>query len=664
MPLPKSLRQPAKRKNSSSGSNPQLRRKPCRICHNLDPRGHSSSVYQMESSKKASTSLTLVLDGLSLQKNHSCRFCGVLTQALDAFFEGWRGKRGRFTVDLTEKRSIKVRIDDGASKSEIVEIYAGSASRSPWPTLGTAHPIPSNSGSDESFDFARRCIQDCLTNTKHTSCRTSLSSITPKRLLDVGRVTAPIRIIEMGTHPTPEELKYITLSHCWGTGPVLTATKENYYSLARNIPFEKLPSLFQDAIIITRQLGLRYIWIDSLCIIQDSIRDWETESAKMSAIYENSYITISATTSGDSQTHCLSDRRKPVKIDYRNTTGKEFALRARKILNHHPDAKEGTPARPTGPLTTRAWALQEHVLSTRILHYTETELLFECKTSYCCECQPSRKAYSTTPALIPKALGNGKKYGICDAWQHIVSQYSKRELTVPMDKLPAISGIASRIQEATKSDYLAGLWRENLTSDLLWSANPSSNARLEPSWALDAYRAPTFSWASLDRTITYYEPDDHERTLFKPNIEILETEMSLTGLNSLGTVSDGWIRLRGPALYALLTSSEKDGRPEYSLLIKGTSAIQISHDCLLIEDEVPARLGEVEKTVRRARAGEEIKEFKTRVLCLRVASYGDWLSGLVLGLSSRVTGAYERLGTFAAGIGETSRAGSREVKLV
>lgn len=193
-----------------------------------------------------------------------------------------------------------------------------------------------------------------MANPKHTACRFSCkSSISaPKRLLDVGRATLPIHLIDT----QGKTFQYAALSHCWGSGPRLTTTKSNWAKLAVNISFETLPPLFQDAIVITRQLGLRYIWIDSLCIIQDSLRDWETESSKMGSIYQNSYITIAATNSGDGSARCLAERRKPVKIPYENTVKKELPLRARRVLDHHPNVDpKGGPARPIGPLSHRAW---------------------------------------------------------------------------------------------------------------------------------------------------------------------------------------------------------------------------------------------------------------------------------------------------------------------
>ena len=471
--------------------------------------------------------------------------------------------------------------------------------------------------------------------------------------MDVGRVNQPIRIVDT----QQKRFQYATLSHCWGTGPTLTTTKANWQRISSNIPFDALPALFQDAIIITRQLGIRYLWIDSLCIIQDSQRDWETESAKMGGIYENSYVTIAATMSGNGTTRCLVDRLKPLRISYENSRKEEFAIRARKALDHHPDGSEDKPARPRGPLSTRAWALQEHVLSTRILHYTSTELLFECRTSFRCECTKPKKRQPTTPSLIPKAIASKGKdqYRMWHAWQQVVCQYSKRAITVPADELPAISGIASKIYSATSSTYLAGLWVGNLASDLLWSTDPNDKSVLELT-SPDPWRAPTFSWASIKARVMYYDPDEDERAKFKSQIAIRAAGCKISSLNPLGTVSDGLILLEGPVLEVILVAEETVASGmSYQLLIKGTSAIPITPDCLLVQD------GE---TARRARLEEPRSAFKANVLCLAVASYDSWISGIVLGLSQRVPEAYERLGAFAAGGEVFRKAEKRTLKLV
>ncbi|KAH7125641.1 heterokaryon incompatibility protein-domain-containing protein [Dendryphion nanum] len=665
MPLPKSLRTA---KRTAGGSSAQSQRTKCPRCHNLDPRGHRNSTYQAESAKESLASLSLVIDALSLSRNQvsssskpDCRFCMVLVQALDAFFQGWRTFRGRVLLDIQEKSRIRVGIDTERWKNEQIEIFTGSAPQSALPSLGSVLRIRGNAGSDDTFDFARNCIKDCLTNPIHTACRETARGpvIIPKRLIDVGRSSTPIHLVDTQGR---RAVQYAALSHCWGKSLVLTVTKANWQTFASHIPFESLPPLFQDAVIITRQLGLCYLWIDSLCIIQDSKRDWETESAKMGGIYEGSYVTICATNSRESNERCLVDREKPVKIAFQKTNGKECILGARRILEHHPITNEQQPARLVGPLTSRAWTLQEHVLSTRVLHYTATELLFECKTSYRCECFAPKKIYPTTPALIPKAIAKKQSNhrAIWDAWQNIVTEYSKRNLTVAADRLPAISGIANKIALATGSSYIAGIWKKNLVSDLVWSSS-SGHA---PGYALDAYRAPTFSWASLDVPVTYYDTDDEERASLKSSIVLLSSSISPTGLNPLGTVADASIKVRGPCLSATLSSIKKEDIWEYTLLLKGTSAIRISHDCLLTEADHTSDPNSSEKTVRRASPESTLAEFKAPVLCLTVARYDSWISGLVLGSSDRTRGAWERLGTFSAGSEGFVRASEKEILVV
>lgn len=365
----------------------------------------------------------------------------------------------------------------------------------------------------------------------------------------------------------------------------------------------------------------------------------------MGSIYQNSYLTISATNSGDANARCLHERRKPVIIPYENTTRKQLAVRARRVLKHHPDtASTGGPARPIGPLTSRAWALQETVLSTRVLHYTATEVLFECKTSYRCECLPERKAWPTTPSLIPKAVASKNPNAVWQAWQSIVGQYTSRDLTVASDKLPAISGIASKIRKATHSDYIAGLWKHNLASDLLWSAtNTSSHV------ALDIWRAPTFSWASLDVPVHYVTLDDEERESFVSAINLVSITVTPKGLNPLGTLQDARMTLRALIKTAVLASEQNNGEWTYALLIKGTSSIPIAPDCRLHEVTIKGEGGGEDKMVHRARSDEMPHTFTAAVSCMVVARYDNIVAGLVITQSQNHPGAWERLGTFAAG---------------
>lgn len=383
----------------------------------------------------------------------------------------------------------------------------------------------------------------------------------------------------------------------------------------------------------------------------------------MGSIYQNSYVTISATNSGDGSGRCLVERRKPVKIPYENTAKKEFALRARKALDHHPkDNPDGGPARPIGPLSHRAWALQETVLSTRVLHYTATELLFECKTSYRCECAPDRRICPTTPSLIPKAVASKDKHAIWDTWQRIVEKYSARNLTVASDKFPAISGIASKIRKATHTDYLAGLWKGNLASDLLWSASSPVSATAGR-FALESWRAPSFSWASLDTVVTYAQLNEEERDTFKATTTFLTASITPKGMNALGTLSDASITIRGPVTEATLSAEQNREVWTYMLMIKGTSTITIAPDCLLVASTFKVEDGDANTTVRRARSSDSIENFDAPVLCLSVARYDNLVAGLVLGMSESDPETWARVGTFVAGTEAMQSSGMRALKL-
>jgi hypothetical protein len=250
---------------------------------------------------------------------------------------------------------------------------------------------------------------------------------------------------------------------------------------------------------------------------------------------------------------------------------------------------------------------------------------------------PERKAYPTTPSLIPKAVTSKKPN--------------------------AISGIASKIHKATSSGYLAGLWKGNLASDLLWSASPLKSAKTHY-FALEEWRAPTFSWASLDTPVTYTKLDDEERESFAPAIALLASSVIPKGLNPLGTISDASITLRGFITTATLCSEQNHERWEYLLLIKGTSSISIAPDCVLVDSNFKTEEGAAQNTVRRAPPSAIPRNFKAPVLCLSVARYDNLVAGLVLGVSERSPQAWERLGTFAAGTETMQSAKEMELTLV
>ncbi|KAH9207793.1 heterokaryon incompatibility, partial [Leptodontidium sp. 2 PMI_412] len=157
---------------------------------------------------------------------------------------------------------------------------------------------------------------------------------------------------------------YVALSHCWGGSILPRATKATIQLLKSTIDWGSLTKTFQDAITLTRKLGFHYIWIDSLCIIQDDENDWRVESLKMADIYENAELVVSATGAKDGS-EGLFRERKPVQILASDDTQDSSTF---------------------NPLLTRAWAFQEKLLATRIVHFADHELVWECKETQRCEC--------------------------------------------------------------------------------------------------------------------------------------------------------------------------------------------------------------------------------------------------------------------------------------
>jgi hypothetical protein len=521
-----------------------------------------------------------------------------------------------------------------------------SGCRPPWPSIGTVSEVPNHSGSDESVDFVERCIKHCTTSGKHQFCKVSSNRILPTRLLDVQK-DKPIRLCKPSkSNVTTNEAHYLALSHCWGDGPLLTLTESNVAQMYDEIEWDSLPALFQDSIRITRQLGLRFLWIDSLCIMQDSKPDWETESARMSSIYENAYLVCSPVESAHSNVKCLLPRPKKLRLSYHNTTGKEFKLYARKIQNHHPCPEQNSPANPIGPLIDRAWALQESVLATRILHFTSTELIFECRSAVSCECRPSVSYKPTTPGLFAKSLSCKSKSGLYSAWHQIVNQFVLRNISHLSDRLPAISGMAKKFEEVSKSKYLAGIWQDNLAFDMLWSSAPFlENPHVATRTSV--YRAPSFSWASVETQVHYEKRDDEIE--FSPLIKMIKAESISSGLNPLGEVTGGYIILHAQKVIQGTLIAPSAYEFHYRLKICG-HVIDVNPDSLLVKDEVSSGADESQPTVRRAKVGEAYKPFSAPVTCMAISTSSEpCISGLVLGLSPSIPGAYERLGLFTCG---------------
>ena len=311
------------------------------------------------------------------------------------------------------------------------------------------------------------------------------------------------------------------------------------------IPFERLPNTFKHAIEIAQRLGLDYLWIDSLCIIQDDEDDWQKESALMSSVYGGSTITIAASSARDSSQGCF--------LKLPNFSG---GLRAR-ITDGGRQRVQDFRSRNVYNLSTfethlgtRAWALQEKMLPPRTIHFSDRGAFWECRTTIASEYLPDGFPNQLVSPLVRR---KGKFKWL---WPQIVQLYSAANLTFGKDKLPALSGIARLGYNETGDQYLAGLWRGQIEEQLCWRRWGSKSTVKRPPW-----RAPTWSWASIDGTVSWYTRQ--EGILETKYAHVLDASTTKYGHDPFGQVTSGVIRLACSTMAAgYLVHPKKSGKLE------------------------------------------------------------------------------------------------------
>lgn len=406
-------------------------------------------------------------------------------------------------------------------------------------------------------------LQECRET--HKYCSASHEPFAPGRLLDLGTttVTRDLKLVQsrdiLSERPT-----YVTLSHCWGSSPESSTktTKSNLQERMSKILFESLPLTFKDAVQTTRGLGVRYLWIDSLCIIQDSLEDWEEEVAIMGQVYSQSLITLTASISGNSDEGCRVKKPPSAK----SNPPLDIIKDSKRIRIFAKSPLDWNDAWNRGPLCKRGWTLQERHLATRSVHFSEAVLLWECKTFKASSELPwmQMKIEDPPPLLmLNSAVENTVKFGslaMREHWFNIVEDYSQRNLTCGTDKLPALDGLA-QISTQLHGAYFKGLFWMDMPSALLWrrAKYTSMNGIRDIQPGRPNYpRAPTWSWAAVDGMISY----DSQRlngqvkrsessfaehgfgffTILKPAGEAVSHE---TGDTFCGAGSGGSIRVAG-----------------------------------------------------------------------------------------------------------------------
>jgi hypothetical protein len=223
-------------------------------------------------------------------------------------------------------------------------------------------------------------LRNCNEDEAHKGCRSHISNSLPTRLIDVG---PNLRLVE-----TKEERlsssKYIALSHPWGdtrTYEPFSTLRKNIESFKKAIPYDRLPLTFKDAVDCSRRLGVQYLWIDSICIIQGLGGDFNEEAKKMEDVFSGAYCVLAASRASSQQDGFLGSRQHR---DY-VTLGDERPFYICKMIdNFNRDVIEG-------PLNKRGWVLQERALARRTIYFTASQTYFECGNGVRCETLTSMK---------------------------------------------------------------------------------------------------------------------------------------------------------------------------------------------------------------------------------------------------------------------------------
>jgi hypothetical protein len=431
-------------------------------------------------------------------------------------------------------------------------------------------------------------------------------------------------------------LDYTALTYCWGNANIQLTTTANLSERMRCLRWDCLPYVFKDAIILTRAVGIKYIWIDAICILQDDPADMSRQLGLMDRIYHEAFLVISADSATSANDRLFQERRGSLHLRTKSRIPsiKDSEVLLYEGINHGFLAGRGI-ADYGWPLATRAWTLQERFLASRIIHISADELVWECNEKLRCECKymdqtgRNRKGWDldvlTWSSLRLRYINH---LGVdtsddqkAECWCYILREYSGRLCSVDVDRLPAISGLARRFGTACNSEYRAGIWTKHVLRMISWHRTPDDICR-RPS----EYTAPSWSWASIIGSIDWEFSEYWDFGHSIPDkadfvAQVVDIDCRLCSNDPFGRVSSGHLTLSSPTLTVATRESEDGGR-ELDLGMRHTLIMDVNS--LKGDSELP----------------------KTGfVICIFLEVLRGWTtSALVVKPCSSVPGRYQRIG--------------------
>ena len=467
-------------------------------------------------------------------------------------------------------------------RARVIEKERGGPVKSSWLTRTSgsvpkgfenllARDVKSNPAAPECLAVGKEWLDECLSG--HENCQRLFQEDKPlpTRVLDVGSKGGDDKVrlfVTNGKHDA-----WAALSYCWGGDSVFICKQERLEDMQKGIPLEDFPKTLHDAVVITRNLGIRYLWIDALCIIQDSKEDWAAEAARMEYVYRGAKVTISAISSpgtGFGMFHEREDLGPQCELEWKGADrqASKVYLRSGSVL--------GDTYMKDSPLNTRGWTLQEALLAPRVLSYGSQQMIWECVSHRIDEggrpVAPGQKYRdkkfmqelfaAKTVVKKESALQKLKGFHIFDSgldsrlrsevpydrWFDIVSEYTTRRLTVGTDVLPALAGLAKAFQNMLNDKYAAGLWTKDVLRGLQWTIQPLKSPdaeRMASKKRPDDYHIPSWSWASIHgKTISFLFPPTDEYTTVLEEAKVLSVSTTPRLTDPFGQTSSGIIELQ------------------------------------------------------------------------------------------------------------------------
>jgi hypothetical protein len=509
----------------------------------------------------------------------------------------------------------------------------------------------------------RAWLSDCLQN--HDNCKdhaTDFAKSAPDRLVHIVSKSC-VRLSTRHPLNTP----YLALSYCWGVPNIFSTTNDNLREHLEGILVSKLPKTFRHALVITQALGYEYIWIDSMCIIQGDKEDFAHQSVQMGDIYSNADLVLSADLADNVHEGFLHERARAsfaIEIPVSKCTQREHGQRPNethsvcsegmsrmehqtpggiKTIFVYPTHMMNDDGPQVSPTFERAWCFQEQRLARRLIHFTVASMYWSCRVHSRCECgtingdshmhkvQDFGIRGPLTNYANPEETSSMTSYQAMQHWSDVVQEFSRRKLTNPTDRLPAIAGLASRLQSSTLGGYHAGLWEHSLPTSLLWEAEFPIRM---PEAYTPAYIGPTWSWVLSPTKISF----THHRLI--DLAKIVQVCTHLESSEKYGPIRAAWIRINGLLLRLF---SVREGRENRHVIgayprdrRKGSLSISVYLDLRGIT------LGSAPDTS----SGLYLLMIAVERHLPFVPSSGNTFRGLILIKSCKQPGAFERVGTF------------------